>query len=465
VSRNPIVAALLAFGLFVPALALPAAWAQTSAVQPAPVAAAAFEIVTWNPQSPQIKFSETCVVAGEQVKCNGTFAVGTVNGTGMFIGKVRDNTWVGIGSSKGTESDPKCRLSYESRAGITRVLNPDGTQTTTAVDSTVNYFSVSGACAPHMPRTSTDPGPTTTVGTWRLIALSDVPAVAENAPATAPQTVIVIAPDGRAITINLDDWKGGKLTVEQMELVKQFEMKPPSGGANYTLQAFRYPGLQGNNLPVYEPMRRLDDVMAEGAYNAGTSALACAQGAASWAKANPAKASLMALSLAVSLAMPYTVAFQASAGGMTFLESAGIGFMTSATPAAVQTLVTSAASGEGFWTSSGKAVKSGGIAGVESFVSTVVGAGTTGVVETGAALTQRLVGARVSEQAVKGFGTVASGIAGSATDYGVGILHDQAADAIAQSAAKTTIPDLVPPARSTPSGGIVLPILTRNVAR
>jgi hypothetical protein len=205
--------------------------------------------------------------------------------------------------------------------------------------------------------------------------------------------------------------------------------------------------------------------MAEGAYAAGSSALSCAQSAASWAKANPAKASLMALTLAVSIAMPYTAAFQASAGGMTFLESAGIGFMTSATPAAVQTLVTSAISGEGFWKSTGKAAKDGGIAGVESIVSTVVGAGTTGAIETGAALTRKLVGARVSEEAVKGFGTVASGIAGSAADYSVGILHDKAADAIAQSAAKTTIPDLVPPARSTPAGGIVLPILSKPIAR
>ncbi len=461
-SRNRFVGALLVSALFIPALG---ARAQTAAAQPDPVAAAAFEIVTWNPQSPEIKFRETCVVAGEQVKCNGTFAVATVSGTGMFIGKARGNTWVGIGSSRGTDSNPQCHYSYENKVAITRVLNPDGTHTTTGVNSTVNYFSVSGACAPHMPRTSSDPGPNTTVGTWRLISLSDVPAVAENAPVAAPQTVIVIAPDGKTIAIDLSQLKAGKLTVEQMELAKQYALTPSSGGAGYTLQAWRYTGVQRNDLPVYEPMRRLDEVMAEGAIGAGTSALECAQGAASWAKANPAKASLMALSLAVSLAMPYTVAFQASAGGMTFLESAGIGFMTSAAPAAVQTLVTSAASGEGFWKSSGKAVLFGGIAGVESLVSTTVGAGVTGTVETGAALTQRLVGARISEQAVKGFGTVASGIAGSATDYGVGILHDQAADAIAQSAAKTTIPDLVPPARSTPAGGIVLPILSRTAAR
>ena len=442
-----------------------AALAQASAVQPAPVAAAALEVVTWNPQSPEIKFSETCVVVGEQVKCNGKFSVGVVSGSSSFMGKVSGNSWTGTGSSRGAASDPQCRYSYDSRASVTRVLNPDGTHTTTSVDATVNFLSVSGACAAHMPRTSSDPGPTTAVGTWRLISLSDVPVVAETAPPAAAQTVIVIAPDGRTIAIDLSQWKGDKLTVEQMELAKQFELKPPSGGQGYTLQAFRYPGLQGRTLPVYEPMRRLDEVMAEGAIGAGTSALECAQGAAAWAKANPAKASLMALSLAVSLAMPYTVAFQASAGGMTFLESAGIGFMTSAAPAAVQTLVTSAVTGEGFWTSTGKAVKSGGIAGVESFVSTVVGAGTTGVVETGAALTQRLVGARISEQAVKGFGTVASGIAGSATDYGVGILHDKAADAIAQAAEKTTIPDLVPPARSTPAGGIVLPIMARTAAR
>lgn len=460
-SSTPIVAAVLAAGPMVLALTAPAA------AQQAAQTVTTIELVTWSPGSPDIKFSETCTVSGESVRCAGTFAIAAISGSGEFSGTVRgNNTWTGIALSRGTSSDASCRYSYESRANIVIELRPDGTHRTVATGGRTEYSPATGPCAPHMPKSTTEAQAVTTGGTWRILGVGEAPAgVAQPAVPATPTTTVLITSDGRTIVINLEDLKSGKLAIEGMDLARQFEIKPPSDGASYTLQAWRYGGARRNDLPVYEPMRRLDEVMAEGAYDAGSSALSCAQSAASWAKANPGKASLMALGLAVSIAMPYTAAFQASAGGMTFLESAGIGFMTTGTPVAVQTLVTSAISGEGFWKSTGKAALYGTIAGVESLVSTTVGAGVTGAVETGAALTRKLVGARVSEEAVKGFGAVASGIAGSATDYGVGILHDQAADAIAQSAAKKKIPDQVPPARSTPSGGIVLPILAPPVAR
>ena len=447
----------VAAALFGAALVAPAA-----AQQQALLADGAFEMMSSTPDEPGEKFRDVCTIAAGQVHCTMQKQLGPAVFNSTITGVLRGNQIVSRAHVRVSFSGA-CSFASDVDLSGSIVLSADGTHTVTWTGGPSTNSAFAGSCA-GMPTSNPPAPPSRWIGTWRQLSAAEASGLAP-APPAAPQTVVVLAPDGKAITINLDEWKGGKLTVEQMELVKQFEMKPPSGGANYTLQAFRYPGVRNGNLPVYEPMRRLDEVMAEGAYNAGSSALSCAQSAASWAKANPAKASLMALTLAVSIAMPYTAAFQASAGGMTFLESAGIGFMTSATPAAVQTLVSSAISGEGFWASSGKAVKAGGIAGVESIVSTVVGAGTTGAIETGAALTRRLVGARVSEEAVKGFGAVASGIAGSATDYGVGILHDKAADAIAASASKATIPDLVPPARSTPSGGIVLPIMARTAAR
>ena len=438
-----VAAALLGAALVAPA----------AAQQQALLADGAFEMMSSTPDEPGEKFRDVCTVVAGQVNCTMQKQLGAAVFNSTITGVLRGNQIVSRAHVRVSFSGA-CSVATDVDLSGTIVLSADGTHTVTWTGGPSTNSSFAGNCA-GMP-TSNPPGPPSRwTGTWRQLSAAEASALAPPPPAV-PQTVIVLAPDGKAITINLDEWKGGKLTVEQMELVKQFEMKPPSGGASYTLQAFRYPGIRDGNLPVYEPMRRLDEVMAEGAIGAGSSALSCAQSAASWAKANPAKASLMALTLAVSIAMPYTAAFQ---GGMTFVESAGIGFMTSATPAAVQTLVTSAISGEGFWKSTGKAAKDGGIAGVESIVSTVVGAGTTGAIETGAALTRKLVGARISEEAVKGFGVVASGIAGSAADYSVSILHDKAADAIARSAAQTTIPDLVPPARSTPAGGIVISVL------
>ena len=277
------------------------------------------------------------------------------------------------------------------------------------------------------------------------------------------QALILVTPDGKTVTINLSEWNGGKLSVQQMALVKQFQLAPPAGSdaakagtAGYTLNVYNY-ATTGPNVPVY-----VAPSLDQGAQAAASAAVEGAQAAASWVKANPGKASLAALGLAVSIAMPYTVAFQASAAGMTFFESAGIGFMTAAAPSAVSSLVTSAIAGEGFWNTTGKAVKSGVISGAESLVSTTVGAGVTGMVTGGAALTQKLVGTELSEAAVTGFGAAASGVAGTATDLGVGILHDQVAEQIANSAAAASIADLVTPPGSAPTGGLVMPLLSRR---
>lgn len=441
-----------------------------AAQQEALLADGAFEMITWESDQPDEKFRELCTIVAGSVRCAMQKQMGNHVFSSSISGTLRGNQIVSRAHVRVAFSGD-CSFKSDVDLSGTIVLSPDGTLANEWSSGPVTYSSFVGACA-GLP-TSTPPAPPSQwAGTWRQLSAAEASALALPQPA-APRTVVVVAPDGKAVTINLDDWKGGPLTVQQLELAKQFELKPPSGGTSYTLQTYRYPFVQGKEPPVFAPMHVLDawktvqdqviSTTASAAlpeFNAGSSALSCAQSAASWAKANPGKASLMALTLAVSIAMPYTAAFQASAGGMTFLESVGIGFMTSATPAAVQSLVTSAASGEGFWTSTGKAAKSGGIAGAESFFSTAVGAGTTGAIEAGAALTRRLVGARVSEQAVKGFGAVTSGIAGSTTDYGVGILHDKAADAIAASASKAPIPDLVPPAHSTSSGGIIVQFLS-----
>ncbi len=454
-----------AAGLLGAALVAPAA-----AQQQVLLADGAFEMMSSTPDEPGEKFRDVCTIAAGQVRCTMQKQLGAAVFNSAITGVLRGNQIVSRAHVRVSFSGA-CSFATDVDLSGTIVLSADGTHTVTWTGGPSTNSSFAGNCA-GMPTSNPPAPPSRWIGTWRQLSAAEAsalapapPAVAQPGVPAAPDTTVLLVKDGKVIVINLEDWKAGKLTVEQMEAVKQYAMTAQSGGASYTLQTWRYGGVQRNDPPVYMPMRRLDEVMAEGAYDAGSSALSCAQSAASWAKANPGKASLMALGLAVSLAMPYTVAFQASAGGMTFLESAGIGFMTSAAPAAVQTLVTSAASGEGFWKSTGKAALSGGIAGAESLISTTVGAGVTGAVETGAALTRKLVGTRISEEAVKGFGAVASGIAGSATDYSVGLLHDKAADAIAASASKTAIPDLVPPARFTPSGGIVLPILSKPLTR
>ena len=407
-----------------------------------------FEMVMTLPALPGESFRDVCTLSGTVVRCVMHKQMGAVTYDSTVAGTLRGDRLHAKAEVRVTFGGPCSFISTVDLSG-TIVLAADGTLTTTWTGGPVTYSGFVGDCA-GMPRSSPPSPPEQWTGVWRQLTTGAVPAV-EAAPAgESPKHVVLLDKDGKRVTIDLAALQAGTLTVEGMALAKRFELKPPSGGETYTLQAWHYPGLQGGDAPMFVPMQRLD-----------VTSIWAAESAAAWVKANPGKASLAALGLAVSIAMPYTATFQASAAGMTFLESAGIGFMTAATPAAVQTLVTSAAAGEGFWKSSGKAVRSGTIAGAESLIGTTVGAGVTGAVETGAALTRRLVGTGISEEAVKGFGAVASGMAGSVTDLGVGILHDRASEAIADSAGRTTIPDVVPPVRPTRAGGIVLPILQR----
>lgn len=284
--------AVVVSGVFGPAMAQ----------QEAMLADGAFEMISWTADRPDEKFRDLCTIVGGAVRCAMQKRDGNVVFSSRISGTLRGNRIVSQAHVRVTFSGPCSFVSDVDLSG-TIVLSPDGTLGNVWASGPVTYSSFIGSCT-GMP-TSTPPAPPSQwAGTWRQLSAAEASALALPQPA-APQTVVILTPDGKAVTIKLDEWKGGPLTVQQMELAKQFEVKPPSVGAPYTLQAFRYPGVQGKDPPVFVPMQRLDDTIVEGA-----------QGAAAWAKANPAKASLMALTLAVSIAMPYTAAFQASAGGI-----------------------------------------------------------------------------------------------------------------------------------------------------
>ena len=245
-----------------------------------------------------------------------------------------------------------------------------------------------------------------------------------------PMETTLVTRDGRRITVNLEDLKTGKPSVELMELKAQLAFAPPAGGT-ITLPLYGYPRTGAADPPVYAGMKNLDDLAIDGA-----------QATAAWAKANPDKAALAVLGLAINIVMPYTTAFQAAAGGMTFAEGAGIGFMTAFAPSAVSSLVTSAASGEGAWKATGKAVVRGTVSGVESLPSTVAGSAVSAV------------GQALAGESLKTTVNVLSGVASSAGDQLVSGWHDKAAALI--EAASPTIPDLATPTLAPPSGGIEL---------
>ena len=426
-------------------------------------------------QPPHHELRYVCDRVDQKMTCEArTFdqpAPGSVESEYRLVGEITGNPIEFDGYVKMTGRAPTCALIVIETTGRSVItFNPNGTLRFSDGVSDSRYTTVQGCPTVQVGSTyqvqaHEFPGRWRVVGPSQLVPQAGADVAIAVAP-TDPQQIVLVAPDGKTITINLAEWNGGKLSVQQMGLVKQFQLAPPggsdaakAGAASYTLNVHHYPPA-GPNVPIFVGAPSLD----QGAQAAASAAVEGAQAAASWVKANPGKASLAALGLAVSIAMPYTVAFQASAAGMTFFESAGIGFMTAAAPSAVSSLVTSAISGEGFWKTTGKAVQSGVISGAESLVSTTVGAGVTGMVTGGAALTQKLVGTELSEAAVTGFGAAASGVAGTATDLGVGILHDQVAEQIANSATAANIADLVTPSGPAPAGGLVLPFHSRALS-
>jgi hypothetical protein len=284
-------------------------WAQTQGAA-TPLIAGTFELITWTPASPEYKFKETCSVAGSSVFCSGTFAVGSVTGSGQFSGTMRGTTMTGKGISKGIDRNPKCSLSYEHIAIVTIVLAPDGTQVTHASNGVTNYLSVSGACAPHMPKTAKETD-TTTVGTWRQLTTgTDLTVTVTPDASSTDDAKVSVRIEGN--TIYVTDGSGTERVVTVVPAIKDSPptFSPPtvSGEAKafekYVMTHW-YEASYGHLPPELRSsfvsgMPMPSDVAGEAAqavFDAGDSA-------ANWVRNNPADASLLVLSTAIGLAFP-----------------------------------------------------------------------------------------------------------------------------------------------------------------
>lgn len=405
-------------------LLLTAGLSTTAAQQPLLVDGT-FEMIGATPDAPADTFRDLCTLSGSQVSCSMSRDMGVGTISTRISGTLQGNRIVGRAEIRFRASTPECSYTSSTSATGTIELLPNGTFTTvwTGGGPTSNT-EISGPCTPHMPRSSPPGPPSKWVGTWRQLDTG------MSAVTVLPTETTLVTRDGRRITVNLDDLKAGKPSVELMEVKNQLTFDPLTGGM-VIIPLYAYPRTGTADPPVYAGMKNYDDVALEGV-----------QATAAWAKANPDKAALAVLGLAINIAMPYTTAFQATAGGMTFAEGAGIGFMTAFAPSAVSTLVTSAAKGEGAWKATGKAVLSGAVSGVESLPSTIAGSAVSAV------------GQALAGESLKTTATVLSGVASSASDQMVSDWHDKAAAAFDKST--PAIPDLARPSPPPPSGGIEL---------
>jgi hypothetical protein len=266
----------------------------------------AFELVHWNPHSPQFKGKETCLVTGEAVKCTGTFAVGSVSGGGNFTGKVRGDTWTGRSDHRGQDSNPNCQLVYEGTSSAVITLKTDGTIETTTTDRTDTYSSVSGPCAPFMPKTSNSPGPVVTVGTWRELSVGTEPTIAVAPDADGKSSVRI---EGN--TIYVADGSG---TERVVALVSPTKGPPPTfstpgaGDLGDALQRFLAPQLwvanppplpagQGGNYVIAAPLS------GEGI---GDAIAAAGESVVNWVTGNSTHRNLIVLGAGISMAFSHS---------------------------------------------------------------------------------------------------------------------------------------------------------------
>jgi len=407
------------------AILLSATGLSTTAAQQPLLVDGTFEMIGATPDDPGAKYRDLCVLSGEQVSCSMSHDMGVGTLSTSISGTLQGNRIVSRAVIRFRASTPECSYTSLTSATGTIELSSNGTFTTVWTGSgPISNTEVSGPCAPNMPRSSPPGPPSKWVGTWRQLD-TGTPAVT-----VLPTETTLVTRDGRRVTVNLDDLKAGKIGVELMEAKNQLAFDSPGGGT-VTIPLYGYPRTGTADPPVYAGMKNYDELALEGA-----------QATAAWAKANPDKAALAVLGLAINIAMPYTTAFQAAAGGMTFAEGAGIGFMTAFAPSAVSTLVSSAAKGEGAWKATGKAVVKGAISGVESLPSTATGSAVMAV------------GQALAGESLKTTVNVLSGVASSASDQMVSDWHDKAAASFAKST--PPIPDLAKPAPPPSTGGIEL---------
>ena len=276
-------------------LGLSPSWAQTLGTAPS-IAGGTIELIWWSPQSPEIKSRQICSVTGTSVACTGRFEYGAITVSGAFAGTLRGSTISGNATDKGSFRSPECSYSYDSAARLTIELAADGTQVTQATNSVANNFSVSGTCGPYVPKTTTDPGPTTTVGTWRLLAAGAGTASVRIEGNTifvtdgsGTERVLTLVPPTKASppAFNPPTVGGEAKAFEKYLMTHMFEASyahlPPDQRQNF---------ISGMPMP--------SDVAGE----AAQAVLDAGESAANWVRDNPADASLLVLSTAVSLAFP-----------------------------------------------------------------------------------------------------------------------------------------------------------------
>lgn len=342
------------------------------------------ELDIWSPVTPERRQKHVCTIAGDALRCPIQSQAGPTSVSGEMKGTLRGSKIDGDTTVTMVTQSADCNHSYVSSSAVSIALASDGTLISHLTKSGAKLLSASGSCAPSLPRTSTSPD-ATLVGTWRQ-------------PKAAPGSLAVPRPgvaDGKGAirlvgtSIYVTDESGNQRV---LTIVTPAKMRAPtfsaptvSGEAKAAERYIMTRVFEASygNLPADQRaafvagMPMPSDVVGAAAGAAARATLDAGESAANWVRNNPADASLLGLSVAVSLAFPIS-AF--------------------ANPA----------------------VATGGAAVLRGVIGGAMVAGTTGFVSSlsGSFISDKNAMQRVKEAAAKGVGDAAASVPGSLAGAG-----------------------------------------------
>jgi hypothetical protein len=346
-----------------------------------------FEVVSWTTGQEAHKYREVCTLSGTNVTCAGHATVGPVVLHSRFVGKlngarISGNTMIILASKS-----PSCSLTEETRRAEVVELAADGTASLSAPSgSTATVTSVSGECAATMPRASTSP-PASWVGRWQQLTTVD-PAVVLAPPAPpAADDKPTVQVDGNTITVTVEPGKKVVVTLVRATKAPPPTFSVPTVGEEakaveryvmtcmYEASYAHLPTDLRTSFVAAMPMP--SDVMGAAAGAAAVATLDAGESAVNWVKSNPSDASLLGLSVAVSLAFPISAfANPAVATGSAALLRAVVGgAMVAGTTGFVSSLAGSFVSDKSAMQRTKEAVAKGGGDAVASIPGSLAGAG------------------------------------------------------------------------------------------
>jgi hypothetical protein len=304
----------------------------------------AVELDIWSPDTPTRRQKHACMVAGTSLDCPLQYEVGPSAVSGLMKGTIRGSKIAGDTIVTIVYRNADCPYTYESRTAFSIDLSPDGTLASRLTGGVAKLLSASGPCAANLPRTTASPD-ATLIGTWRqsTAGAGSAVAVGQGVPQDGNRSVRL---DGDRIYVTDETGKTRVLTVLLPKKVEMPVFTPPSvSGEAKAIERYvvtrlfeaSYAHLPSDQQAAFATgLPTPSDLAGEAAQatlNAGESAV-------NWVKNNPADASLLGLSVAVSIAFPISAFANptVAVGGAAVLRGVVGGAMVAGTTGFVSTL-------------------------------------------------------------------------------------------------------------------------------